>query len=66
MSNMRTRSCQLNRKRQKAENLNSAERVKYGKPLRAKPGVLPQSKFVTPQRGDYVRHTDARNHSTRL
>ena len=40
-----TFACRRRRTRQKAENLTPAERLKFGKPLRAKPGVGPLSDF---------------------
>lgn len=66
MSNMYTRLCQRRRKHQKAENLTPAERIKYGKPLRAKRGARPQSEFVILPRGDYARRANARNRGAHL
>lgn len=59
------RACRFNRPLQKAENLTPAERVKYGKPLRAKPGTRRLSIFA-PRRpfapaDSYVHIAIARN-----
>ena len=64
-----TRACQKDRRHQKAENLTPAERLKYGKPLRAKPGVRRLSEF-SPDRErsgfdlEYVRFSNDRNHGS--